>query len=71
MIPLTIPKQLKGPMQKPDVTIARRSFLKGAGMLVVSFGVAVSPACIAGAARGLSLDEARAVPFMLIMSRQS
>ena len=37
-----IPKQVEELLQKSDVTIARRSFLKGAGMLVVSFGVAGS-----------------------------
>src|SRR5580693_4709893 len=37
-----IPKKVEELLQKSDVTIARRSFLKGAGMLVVSFGVAGS-----------------------------
>src|SRR6202166_2153077 len=37
-----IPKQVEELLQKSDVTIARRSFLKGAGMLVVSFGAAGS-----------------------------
>src|SRR6202163_1887350 len=37
-----IPKQVEELLQKSDVTIARRRFLKGAGMLVVSFGVAGS-----------------------------
>src|ERR1700680_467914 len=37
-----IPKQVEELLQKSDVTIARRNFLKGAGMLVVSFGVAGS-----------------------------
>src|SRR6202790_2306697 len=37
-----IPKQVEELLQKSDVTIARRSFLKGTGMLVVSFGVAGS-----------------------------
>lgn len=37
-----IPKQVEELLHKSDVTIARRSFLKGAGMLVVSFGVAGS-----------------------------
>src|ERR1700732_160557 len=37
-----IPKQVEELLQKSDVTIARRSFLKGAGMLVVSFGLAGS-----------------------------
>src|ERR1700730_14416736 len=37
-----IPKQVEEQLQKSDVTLARRSFLKGAGMLVVSFGAAGS-----------------------------
>ncbi len=37
-----IPKHVEELLQKSNVTIARRSFLKSAGMLVVSFGVAGS-----------------------------
>jgi nicotinate dehydrogenase subunit B len=37
-----IPKRIEELLQKSDGTIARRSFLKGAGMLVVSLGVAGS-----------------------------
>ena len=36
----SIPKQVEELLQKSDVTTARRSFLKSAGMLVVSFGAA-------------------------------
>src|SRR6202051_854842 len=53
-----IPKQVEELLQRSDVTVARRSFLKGTGMLVVSLGVAGSHPLVraamaqAGAAAG-------------------
>jgi CO/xanthine dehydrogenase Mo-binding subunit len=59
-----IPKQVEELLQKSDVTIARRSFLKSAGMLVVSFGVAGSHPLVraAMAQAGAAADAAGPYP---------
>src|SRR3984957_11612647 len=58
-----IPKQVEELLQKSDATMARRSFLKGAGMLVVSIGVAGSNPLVRAAMAQAGAAASAAGPY--------